>query len=131
MITPIINPSRMRHKCGIRHSFCQWISLLTLQQGNVQTLEGISKGYLNIQIFPIFSGPFSFFTTHTILPALHSISFQSSFPSFSSCSHLPLPIYIYIYILHLRIHLPFWLSITYILSHMKPLSLFTLFLHKY
>lgn len=42
-----------------------------------------------LSLSPIFSGPFSsFITTHTMLSTLHPISFQPSFPSFSSYSHL-------------------------------------------
>ena len=84
----------------------------------------MSRGYVNTQVFPIFSGPFSsVITTHTILPALHSISFQSSFPSFSSYSHLP-----FIHINSISgFTFPFGFPLLTSFHHIKLLSPFTLF----
>lgn len=51
----------MRHKCRMRYSLCQWVSLLTSQQRNVESLEGSVEGLSEHWDVPLFLWALFFF----------------------------------------------------------------------
>lgn len=113
-IMPIINPAWMRHKCRMRYSLCQWVSLLTSQQRNVESLEGSVEGLSEHSDVPLFLWALFFF---------HYNPYHTSCSPFNLFSNLLpwfqflLPPSLYPYKLYFRIHLPFWESAYILKSH--------------